>query len=199
MAFEGASSLPTIEASRVRLRPLTMADAPALFAIRADVEVSRYLDRPAFTALSQAEASVARIQRGFEERTLFQWGVVRRDHDVLVGTVTLMHLELAHGRAEVGYVLGRASWGQGLMREALEALLRVAFETLGLRRLEADVDPRNARSLALAEALGFVREGYLRERYLVAGELQDTVLLGLLAREWRARTGAPDPDAAART
>ena len=56
-------------------------------------------------------------------------------------------------------------------------------DQMQLRRIEADVDPRNGASLRLVERLGFQREGYARERWLVAGELQDAVLLGLLLRE----------------
>lgn len=187
VAFDGASSLPTLDTPRVRLRALVPGDAPAIFAVGSSPEVARYLSRPAFTELAQAEALLAEIEAAFRARTLFQWGVARREDDRVIGTVTLLHLALDHGRAELGYVLGREHWGQGLMREALEAALRLSFEGLGLRRLEADIDPRNVRSLRIAEALGFVREGYLRERFVVAGEIQDTVMLGLLAREWRAR------------
>ena len=64
-----------------------------------------------------------------------------------------------------------------------------AFGPLGLRRIEADIDPRNAPSCTLAERMGFVREGLLRERWRVADELQDSALYGLLARDWRARPG----------
>jgi RimJ/RimL family protein N-acetyltransferase len=65
------------------------------------------------------------------------------------------------------------------------AVLEFAFGTLDLIRVEADVDPRNERSLRMLERLGFVREGFLRSRYVVAGEIQDTVFLGLLREEWK--------------
>jgi RimJ/RimL family protein N-acetyltransferase len=73
------------------------------------------------------------------------------------------------------------------MSEALIALLDFAFGTLALRRLEADVDPRNANSLRILGKLGFQREGLLRERWNVAGEIQDTAFYGLLAKEWQIR------------
>jgi ribosomal-protein-alanine N-acetyltransferase len=62
---------------------------------------------------------------------------------------------------------------------------------MDLRRLEADTDPRNAPSIRALERLGFVREGLLRERWVVAGEVSDSALLGLLRRDWDARRGAP--------
>ena len=65
-----------------------------------------------------------------------------------------------------------------------QARADLAAVKANLRRLEADVDPRNQGSLNTLEALGFRREGSLRQRWQVAGELQDSVLMGLLASEW---------------
>jgi RimJ/RimL family protein N-acetyltransferase len=72
-------------------------------------------------------------------------------------------------------------------REALEVLIRFSFETLHLHRLEADVDPDNARALRLLERLGFRREGQLRERWQLPGGPRDGVMLGLLRREFDPR------------
>jgi RimJ/RimL family protein N-acetyltransferase len=71
------------------------------------------------------------------------------------------------------------------MTDAVTTLIRFAFDALGLHRLEADVDPRNERSLRLLARQGFRVEGHLRETYFVGGEVQDSVILGLLRREWR--------------
>ena len=90
-------------------------------------------------------------------------------------------------RAELGYCLASAYWKKGYMLEALTALIDHAFGPMKLRRLEADVDPRNANSMRILGKLGFSQEGLLRERWNVNGEIQDTAFLGLLAREWRGR------------
>ncbi len=133
--------------------------------------------------LSEAEELVKEIGKLAASRTLFQWGLAFREDDAVVGTCTLAWLDWTHRRAELGYALASPYWRRGYMSEALPVLLRHAFFDLALRRLEADVDPRNEASLRLLDKLSFKREGYLRERYDVNGELQDTVLLGLLARE----------------
>ena len=70
------------------------------------------------------------------------------------------------------------------MQEALKALLAYAFDELAMRRIEADVDPRNMASIRTVERLGFQREGYLRERWQVNGEIQDTLFYGLLRPDW---------------
>ena len=113
-----------------------------------------------------------------------KWGVALKPDDILIGTVTLFHLELAQGRAEIGYAQAQAYWGNGYLHEALQALLNYAFEEMQLRRLEADVDPRNTASIKTLERLGFQKEGFLRERWCVLGEIQDAFFYGLLKRQW---------------
>ena len=76
------------------------------------------------------------------------------------------------------------------MHNALQALLRYAFQTLDLNRLEADIDPRNVASARTLERLGFQKEGYLRERWIVNDEISDTCLYGLLRREWQQHASA---------
>lgn len=182
--------LPTLDAPRVRLRWLTEADVDALYAVFSDRRMMRYWSSPAMTERKEAEDYLRRIHEGFGARSLFQWGIELRQDRRIIGTCTLFHLDPANAKAELGYGLGSADWSRGYMSEALAALLDFAFGTLRLRRLEADVDPRNENSLRILDKLGFQREGLLRERWNVAGEIQDTVFCGLLAKEWRARTGA---------
>lgn len=176
----GADRLPTIETARLRLRWLTYNDVPALASIFGDAEVCRYWSRPTLPDLAAAKALHDEIVDCFAERSLFQWGVAERETDAVVGTCTLAALSPEHRRAELGFALARAKWGHGYMAEALPALIGFAFDALDLHRLEADVDPRNERSIRALEREGFEREGYLRERYVVNGELQDAVLYGLL-------------------
>ena len=109
--------------------------------------------------------------------------MVRRDDDAVIGTCTLAQLDPKNRRAEVGFILHPDHWRRGYMREAMGALIGFAFGELGLNRLEADVDPRNAPSLALLETLGFRREGLCRQRWIVDGVVQDSVILGLLAAD----------------
>jgi RimJ/RimL family protein N-acetyltransferase len=144
----------------------------------------RYWSTPPITARAEAAAILDEVYDGFETRAMLKWGIARRTDDAIIGVATLYNLNLDHGRAELGYILGRAEWGQGYMQEALHALLGFSFKVLDLRRLEADVDPRNAASIRTLERLGFLREGYLRERWHVAGEIQDALYYGLLRREW---------------
>ena len=169
------------------LRAIVPRDVPSLFEIFGNDEVCRYWSREALSDISEAAGLQAHIEQHFRNRTLFQWGVAARASDALIGTCTLGGLSYDHRRAELGFALSRSAWGSGYMREALPALLRFAFDELRFHRLEADVDPRNARSIRALERLGFTREGHLRERYFLHGEVQDALLYGLLQPEWASR------------
>ena len=180
-------ALPALDAPRVRLRWLVQKDVDALFAIFSDEQMMRYWSSTAMKERSEAEDLLTRIHRQFADKSAFQWGIERKGDGELLGTCTLFNIHVANMRAEVGYCLRSAHWGRGFMGEALSALIEHAFGVLKLRRLEADVDPKNASSLRILGRMGFQREGLLRERWNVGGEIQDSVLLGLLARDWRGR------------
>lgn len=178
------TQFPTIEADRIALRWVTDEDVDALYRIFSNVEVMRYWATPPLADRDAAVDLLNEIQDGFREQSTLKWGVSKRTDGALIGTTTLFNLDFSNRRAEMGYALGREHWKQGYMQEALNALLAYAFETLNLRRIEADVDPRNAASIQTLERLGFQREGFLRERWEVNGEIQDALFYGLLRADW---------------
>jgi len=176
--------VPTLESSRLRLRTYRSSDAEAMFRLYSDPRVMRYWSFPPWTSLAQAQAYLARVLGEMEVGTsVLPWAIATRADDVLIGTVTLFSVNIDQGHAGTGYSLPADVPGQGLAREALGLALAHAFDTLHLRRIEADIDPRNGPSCRLVEHLGFRREGLLRARWHVAGELCDSALYGLLADE----------------
>jgi [ribosomal protein S5]-alanine N-acetyltransferase len=177
--LEGAE----LRTARLVLRPVGPADVDALFALFADPQVVRYWSTPAWTERSQASASVAADVAALAEGRAVRFGVVLADGGQLVGTFSLFALDTGSRRAEIGYALAPAAWGRGLVTEAGRAVVDHAFDVLRLNRLEADVDPRNVASARVLERLGFRREGLLRERWIVAGEVSDSALYGLLSRD----------------
>lgn len=181
------SSFPVLTTARLVLRETSHRDVDAVFALESDPVAMRYWSRPPMREISEAKESVARAMKYFPSRDGLRWSIARPADDWMVGHVSLFNFNEQSGRADIGYGLAREHWGQGFMHEALTAVVDYAFGPLGLRRLEADVDPRNRASVRAVERLGFAREGLLRERWQVGEEISDTVFLGLLAREWRTR------------
>jgi RimJ/RimL family protein N-acetyltransferase len=183
---QSGHGLPTLDAGDVRLRWLTEADVPALFAIFGDPQVTRYWGFDILPDPAAATVLLADIHRQFHAGTLLQWGVETRDTG-LSGTCTLAQFDERNRRAELGFALGRGYWGRGIMKAALPAVIDFAFDQLGLHRIFADTDPRNIPARRALERLGFVREGQLRQHYWVRGEPQDAVMFGLLRSEWAPR------------
>jgi [ribosomal protein S5]-alanine N-acetyltransferase len=172
-----------IESPRVLVRPLEEADLPSLLAMNSNAEVTALLPYATWNCLADGKAWYDRM-RGIEAAgSALQFVIVSRSANVAIGTCLLFRLEEASGRAELGYALGREYWGQGLMREALGELLRAAFGSMGLRRVEAEVNTRNAASAKLLVRLGFTKEGLLRKRWVVKGHAEDVEVFGLLRDE----------------
>ena len=179
-----SETLPIITTPRIVLRWISEDDIGSLYEIFSDPQVMRYWSTVPLPNREAAAELQREIAESNESNSILKWGLALRDSNTVIGTTTLFHLNLDNGRAEIGYAMGRAHWGKGYMNEALNALVSHAFEVMDLRRLEADVDPRNLASIRTLEKLGFQREGFLRERWHVNGEIQDALFYGLLRREW---------------
>jgi RimJ/RimL family protein N-acetyltransferase len=177
-------AVPILSAERVRLRPLRAADADDLFALQSDVRVMRYWSHPAWTEREQAVRRIAQLENDRATSEFYTWAVTQDGSDALIGTVSLFAIHREQRRAELGYALASALWGRGYATEMLRPAIDFAFNTLDLERLEADIDPRNEASCRLVERVGFIREGLLRERWRVAGEVTDSAMYGLLRREY---------------
>ena len=87
----------------------------------------------------------------------------------------------------MGCILIPRFQGRGYTQEDVGAVLAHCFTTLNTHRIEAEIDPRNLASAKSLERLGFIREGLLRERWIVRGEVSDSALYGLLGPAWRLR------------
>jgi [ribosomal protein S5]-alanine N-acetyltransferase len=95
---------------------------------------------------------------------------------------------LLHSRAEIGYGLREeGDKNKGYMKEAIQAVINYGFYEMGLNRIEAFVHPANTPSLKLVAALGFRQEGYLKEHYCKDGVIEDSLVFGLLRKEFESQ------------
>lgn len=175
---------------RLTLRPLADSDAVDLFALHSDQDVARYLSRPAWESIDSAYELIARDQEALAAGKYLHLGIHRTQAPGLIGECSLHSLNEPSRRAEVGYAIAPPAWRQGFAVEAVAALIEFAFVDLELNRLEADIDPRNRASAKVLQRLGFEQEGYLRERWIVRGEVSDSALYGLLRSTWKGRRAA---------
>ena len=160
------STTPVLETERLVLRPPRMEDAATVLESYArDEEVTRYLTfRPNQTLEETEEFMRARLRK-MEEGEVFLWAITLRDggDDRLRGMIELRTQKF---KADFGYVLARQFWGQGLMTEALRAVLDFAFSLPGMYRVWAVCDVENVGSARVMEKAGLSFEGVLR-RYMM--------------------------------
>lgn len=185
------ATLPTLQTPRLHLRHPRAEDAEDLFAIFSDPVAMRYWSTLPMREPSEAEQYIRGIDEGFVDLRLLQWAIARPGEDRLIGTVTLHSLSPSNRRSEIGYMLSPKHQGQGYATEAVRAVLVFAFERMDLHRIEADLHPDNAPSVRLVERLGFVREGYLRDRWFVGGVFSDSLVYGLLRSDLAAHEESP--------
>jgi ribosomal-protein-alanine N-acetyltransferase len=178
-----------LETPRLVLRPLRTGDASDLFAIFSDPETMRYGSRGPWTSMDDAYAFLQRDAEGSAAGRHLCLGMQLKAAQQVIGTCTLFAIDSQNQRAELGYGMLPAVWGQGYMHEALRCFISYLFGEAELRRMEADIDPDNLASARTLVRLRFQQEGFLRERWLVHGKIADTCLYGLLQREWQGGTG----------
>ena len=176
---------PTLHTARLRLRPFVDADAGALFAMHSNTSVMRYWDSPPWTAPARAERFLVRCRTMADEGSGARVAIDRASDGAFVGWCGLTSWNPDYRSASLGYCLDEAMWGHGFGTEAAHALLRWAFDTLDLNRVQAEADTRNVASARILEKVGFVREGTLREDCVVNGDVSDSWVYGLLRREWQ--------------
>jgi ribosomal-protein-alanine N-acetyltransferase len=178
-------SFPQLETRNLILRRIQVTDSNAIFRILADDEVTKYYDDATFTDVSQASDQIEAWENGFINRRCIRWGIARKDDLVVIGSCGYYGFHTWHMRAAIGYELARAFWRQGIMTEALDAIINLGFREMGLNRIEAVVMPENSASIKLLEKLGFRNEGLLKEYENWGSKgFADLCMLSLLRKVW---------------
>jgi len=173
-----------IRGRRVLLELPGIDQLAATVRLLSDPEVHRGTLRIPFPYTeSDARAWFRTARRERRSGRLLPLRVVRRSDGVLLGGVGLHAIEESAARAEVGYWLGPEYWGQGYATEAVNLVVRSAFRSLGLHRIEARVYPWNQASIRLARRCGFRYEGRLRDEVQKDGKWISTLLFARLATD----------------
>jgi len=164
-AFDVEMKVPeSLQTARLFLRKPRPEDAPLLFAAYAqDASVTRYLVWRPHTDISEAHDFVDRVIARWQAGTEFFWFLFTRDDGEMVGGICARKEDLGF---QLGFVLARNRWGQGLMPEAINAVVQWAFTEPRVSRVSAFCDTENRGSIRALEKAGFTQEGSL-SRYSV--------------------------------
>jgi ribosomal-protein-alanine N-acetyltransferase len=179
--------LATRPGSRVLLRDLVSADREAFVRM---VRESRELHRPWTYPPERADQFEDLVARAGRDDFVCLAACLVEDGD-LVGIFTISQIVRGYFQsAYLGYYAGARHAGKGLMREAMELVLDYAFGALALHRLEANIQPGNDRSIALAKRAGFRLEGFSPRYLKIDGHWRDHERWAILAEEWAAAPGS---------
>ena len=179
------SHLPPLETERLILRPLRMRDAEDLFSYASDPAVSRHVLWNTHESLSDSRQFLRAAIRQYRKGQPGSFGIVLKSSGRLIGTIGFMWVNVDNKSAEVGYSLSRHYWNQGLMTEALRAVIAFGFDELHLNRIEAQYETDNPASGRVMLHAGMRQEGVLRQRLINKGRFVDVVLCAILRSDPR--------------
>ena len=144
-----------IETERLFLRPAVREDAEAIFRNRtSDPEVTKYLTWPTHENLEITQWVVGSWLQGYEKNNFYQWLIEPKDLGQPIGTISVVDHNDRIEKCEIGYCIGKAWWRQGIMSEALGAVIGELFDHVGLSAVTARHDPRNPHSGAVMRKCG---------------------------------------------
>ena len=154
-----------IETERLILRPFAVKDAQAMYRNWAsDDEVTRFLTWPTHPSADVTQGLLEIWTADYVKPEHYQWAIVPKDKDdEPIGSIAVVQMNEQIRMAHIGYCIGRKWWHQGIMTEALQAVMDFLFDEVGFERIEARHDPRNPHSGGVMKKCGMQYEGTLRK------------------------------------
>jgi len=177
------TTLRVLESERLVLRAVRSDDAGALFEVLSDVALMTWWSSGPHVSVEQTRTYIDPAAALADGRR--SWAITLCGEDRAVGWVNAS--DRRPGVSEIGYILARSYWGQGIAREAVTMMLDQLFLAEDHRRIFADADPENIHSIALLQSLGFALEGRLRAEWETHIGVRDSLIFGLLKDEWLTR------------
>lgn len=169
------TSFPTLQTPRLLLREILPTDAEAIFKMRSDPLVMRYIGKPPQKDISEAKFQIEDYRQTYEQNEAVNWAICLHEKpEWLIGSVGFWKMDKVNHRCEIGYTLQYDYWRQGIMSEAITAAMEYCFKVMDFHSVEANTDPDNEGSGGILEKLGFVQEAYFRENFYFEGQFLDS-------------------------
>ena len=177
------SSMPNLRTERLLLRKLNMHDAQDVYDYSSDPLVAKHVLWDAHRNVAESKSYIRYMMRKYRLGEPSSWGMEYLEENRIIGTIGFMWIQEENASAEVGYSLGRAYWNQGLMTEALRAVIKFGFEEMNLNRIEAQHETTNPASGRVMRKVGMRHEGTLRSRLYNKGRYVDVELYAILRKD----------------
>ncbi len=176
-----------LETERLLLRRWRESDAEEAFAHwMNDPDVTKYLTWTPHGDIELTRALLKMWEEESGEPHIYHWAIVLKEGNVLIGDIAVLRADEFQERGTIGYCMGKAWWGKGIMTEALSEVLRYCFEEVGFFRIDGEHAAENLGSSRVMEKCGLAYEGTRREyfRCPTTGERVDIVERGILREEY---------------
>lgn len=153
-----------LETKRLILRRYVHGDVAAMYQNWAsDEAVTKFLTWPAHTSPEISGRVIDSWVNAYSDENYYHWAIVLKEHgDEPIGDIAVVNMKEEISMMHIGYCIGRAWWHQGIVAEALKAVMDFLFDAVGANRIEARHDPRNPNSGKVMEKCGMKYEGTLR-------------------------------------
>jgi ribosomal-protein-alanine N-acetyltransferase len=154
----------TIETERLILRRFTMEDVQAMYDNWAsDDDVTRYLTWPTHSDLSITEMVLKSWVDSYAGDDFYNWAIELKSLGQPIGNIAVVRIREHVSSAEIGYCMGKTWWHQGIMSEALTAVMDYLFDRVGMNRVQAEHAVDNPNSGGVMLKCGMTCEGTLRQ------------------------------------
>lgn len=174
------SHLPELQTERLLLRRMLVSDADDMYAYAKRADVTKYLTWYPHPNREYTVEYLQYLASRYRIGDFYDWGVTLRESGRFVGTCGFTSFDFPHNSAQVGYVLNPEYWGQGIIAEALAAVIRFGFHDLDLHRIEAMYIDGNTRSRRVMEKVGMTYEGTRRGAMYIKGKYRDIGVCSIL-------------------
>lgn len=170
-----------IETPRLILRRAEMTDGEAMFRNWAsDPDVTKFLTWPTYKSLEDTRPTLERWVNGYAKDDYYHWMIVLKELGEPIGSISVVNQRDDIAEAEIGYCIGKAWWHQGIVSEALTAVMDYLFDEVGMNRIEAKHDVNNPHSGGVMKKCGMRYEGISRQSDRNNQGICDLVTYGIL-------------------
>jgi len=177
------ATFPLITSKRLTFRAFDLKiDAPAIFDLRTNKEVMRFMDNYKHTSIKDCENFIQKNLAIYAAKKGIFWAIDFKG--ICIGDFAFWNIDHQHKRGEIGYSLLPEYWGKGLMTETLQTILNFGFKKLNLHSIEANINPKNEKSRRLLVKLGFKKEAYFKENYFFDGKFIDSEIYSILESDF---------------
>lgn len=175
---------PDIETKNLLLRRMDYKDIDDLFEMRKDPRMNEYTDAKLDENPVETKEYIDKMNKGIDDNRWIIWAIEHKESNKVIGSISIWNLNSEENNGELGYGIIPDYQGQGLMKEALLNVVKYAFDTMNLEKLDAYTEENNHRSIKLLERCNFAEINRVDEKGYFNDRIYHMVVYRLENKHW---------------